>query len=79
MCCPVDDGDQLFFPGGVPRVRIELLGDHSADCYSTPLRDGEPGIFMGGWDGGMFADPMTLQPGETQQVARRLREVLTRT
>ena len=23
----VDDGDQLFFPGGVPRVRIELLGD----------------------------------------------------
>ena len=49
MCCPVDDGDQLFFPGGVPRVRIELLGDHSADCYSTPLRDGEPGIFMGGW------------------------------
>ena len=32
---------------------------------------------MGGWDGGMFADPMTLQPGEAQQVARRLREVLS--
>ena len=32
---------------------------------------------MGGWDGGMFADPMTLQPGEAEQVARRLREVLT--
>ena len=73
----VDDGDQLFFPGGVPRVRIELLGDRTADAYSTPLRDGDPSIFMGGWDGGMFADPMTLQPGEAQQVARRLREVLT--
>ena len=32
---------------------------------------------MGGWDGGMFADPMTLQPGDADQVARRLREVLT--
>ncbi len=21
---------------------------------------------MGDWDGGMFADPMTLQPGEAQ-------------
>ncbi len=72
----VDDGDQLFFPGGVPRVRIELLGDRTADAYAAPLRDGEPSIFMGGWDGGMFADPMTLQPGEAQQVARRLREVL---
>ena len=72
----VDDGDQLFFPGGVPRVRIELLGERTADAYAAPLRDGEPSIFMGGWDGGMFADPMTLQPGEAQQVARRLREVL---
>ena len=25
----VDDGDQLFFPGGVPRVRIELLGERT--------------------------------------------------
>ena len=25
----------------------------------------------------MFVDPMTLQPGEVQQVPRRLREVLT--
>ena len=33
---------------------------------------------MGGWDAGMFVDPMTLQPGEAAQVARRLREVLTR-
>ena len=32
---------------------------------------------MGGWDGDMFADPMTLQPGEAAQVARRLREVFT--
>ena len=30
-----------------------------------------------GWDGGMFVDPMTLQSGEAQQVAHRLREVLT--
>ncbi|CAI8014650.1 Uncharacterized protein mlr3804 [Geodia barretti] len=72
----VDDGDELFFPGGVPRVRIELLGERTADAYGAPLRDGEPSIFMGGWDGGMFADPMTLQPGEAQQVARRLRELL---
>ena len=72
----VDDGDQLFFPGGVPRVRIELLGDRTADAYGAPLRDGEPSIFMGGWDRGMFVDPMTLQPGEAQQVARRLRAVL---
>ena len=42
-----------------------------------PLRDGDPSIFMGGWNGGMFADPMTLQPGEAHKVARRLREVLT--
>ena len=73
----VDDGDQLFFPGGVPRVRIELLGERTADAYGAPLRDGEPSIFMGGWDRGMFADPMTLQPGEAQQVACRLREILT--
>ena len=26
----VDEGDELFFPGGVPRVRIELLGDRTA-------------------------------------------------
>ena len=37
-----------------------------------------PRICMGGWDGGMFADPMTLPPGQAQQVARRLRDVLTR-
>ena len=74
----VDDGDQLFFRGGVPRVRIALLGDRTSDAYGAPLRDGEPGIFVGGWDGGMFADPMTLQPGEAEQVARRLREGLTR-
>ena len=67
----------VVFSGGVPRVRIELLGDRTADVYGAPLRDGEPSIFMGGWDGGMFVDPMTLQPGEAQQVARRLREVLT--
>ena len=73
----VDDGNELFFPGGVPRVRIELLGERTADAYGPPLRDGEPSIFMGGWDGGMFVDPMTLQPGEAHQVARRLREVLT--
>ena len=74
----VDDGDELFFPGGVPRVRIELLGERTADAYGAPLRDGEPSIFMGGWDGGMFVDPMTLQPGEARQVTHRLREVLTR-
>ena len=73
----VDDGDELFFPGGVPRVRIELLGQRRAAAYVPPLRDGEPSIIMGGWDRGMFADPMTLQPGEAQQVSRRLREVLT--
>ena len=72
----VDDGDELFFPGGVPRVRIELLGERTADAYGAPLRDGEPSIFVGGWAGGMFIDPMTLQPGEAEQVARRLREVL---
>ena len=33
---------------------------------------------MGGRDGGMFVDPMTLQPREAGQVARRLRQVLTR-
>ena len=32
---------------------------------------------MGGWDGGMFVDPMTLQPREAGQVSRRLRQVLT--
>ena len=73
----VDDGDELFFPAGVPRVRIKLLGDRTADAYGAPLRDGEPSIFMGGWDGGMFVDPMTLQPGEAQQVSRRLRDVFT--
>ena len=72
----VDDGDQLFFPGGVPRVRIELLGKRTADAYGPPLHDGEPSIFMGGWDRGVFADAMTLQPSEAQQLARRLCEVL---
>ena len=32
----VDDGDELFFPGGVPRVRIELLGQRTADAYGAP-------------------------------------------
>ena len=73
----VDEGDELFFPGGVPRVRIELLGDRTADACGEPLRDGDPSIHLGGWDRGMFVDPMTLQPGEARQVARRLREVLT--
>ena len=66
----VDDGDQLFF-------RIKLLGERAADAYVLPRRDGDPSIFVGGWDGGMFVDPMPLQPGEAEQVARRLREVLT--
>jgi len=61
----VDDGDQLFFPGGVPRVRIELLDERTADAYGAPLRDGEP-------------SPSTQQPGEAQLVSRRLREVLSR-
>ena len=73
----VEDGDALFFPDGVPRVRIEMLGERTADAYGAPLHDGEPRILMGGWDGGMFVDPMTLRPGEAQHVARRLREVLT--
>ena len=77
-CATVDDGDQFFFSGGVPSVRSEILGHRTADAYGAPLRDGEPSIFMGVWDGGMFADSMTLQPGQAQQVARRLREVLTR-
>ena len=74
----VDDGAALFFPAGVPRVRIELAGERTADAYGAPLRDGDPSIYVGGWKGGMFIDPMTLQPGEAEQVARRLREVLTR-
>ena len=44
----LDDGDQLFFPGGVPRVRIELLRDRIADAYAAPLREVHPSIFMGG-------------------------------
>ena len=72
----VDDGDELFFPGGVPRVRIELAGDRTAESCAGPLRDGDPSINMGTWERGMFVDPMTLQPGEAPQVARRLREVL---
>ena len=73
----VDDGDELFFPGGVPRVRIELPAGRDTGPYAASLRDGEPSINMGSWDRGMFVDPMTLQPGEAQQVARRLREVFT--
>ena len=73
----VDDGDKLTFPAGVPRVRIELCGDRKADMYTPLLLEGKPSIFMGGWEGGMFVDPMTLQPGEAEQVAQRLREVLT--
>lgn len=71
------DGDKLTFPSGVPRVRIELCGDRKSDMYTPRLLEGNPSIFMGGWAGGMFVDPMTLQPGEAEQVARRLREVLT--
>ena len=56
---------------------VATPGGLTAEAYGTPLRHDEPRIFMGGGDGGMFADPMTLQPGEPQQVARRLREVLT--
>ena len=73
----IDEGDELFFPGGVPRVRIELLGGRKAKIYETLLLDGEPSIIMGGWDGGMFVDPMTLQPSEAEQAADRLYEVLT--
>ncbi|MDD9984804.1 MAG: hypothetical protein OXQ31_00880 [Spirochaetaceae bacterium] len=43
-CATVGYGDHLL-PGGVPRVRIELLGERTADAYSAPLRDGQPGTF----------------------------------
>ena len=52
------------------------MGGRTADPYGPPPRDGDP--FMGGCDGGMFVDPIARQPGDSQQVARRLRDVLTR-
>ena len=62
------------------RADAELIvaGLEGIKDVRATVDDGDPSIFMGGWDGGMFADPMTLQPGEAQQVARRLREVLSR-
>ena len=73
----VDDGDQLFFPGGVPHVRIELLGKRTADEYGTPLRDGEPSIFMGGWGPGRVRRPHDpCGPARPNSLPAASREVL---
>ena len=70
-------------PAGGPRSQIDaiahsIIGKSSADAYGAPLRDGETQCLDGRLHGGMFVDPMTLQPDEAQQVARRLPQVLIR-
>ena len=70
-------------PALLPRRRAAPSASSSwASAPPTPtaLRSAttNPASSWAAGDGGMFADPMTLQPGEAQQVARRLHEVLTR-
>ena len=73
----VDDGDQRFFPGGVPRVRMEIIGGSSADAYDAPLRDGEAQCLDGRLRRRHVRRPHDPAARRGQQVARRLREVLT--
>ena len=72
----VDDSDQLVF-SAVCRASASSSSTTARPTPTAPLRDGEPSIFMIGWDSGMFVDPMTLQPDDAEQVVRRLCEVLS--
>ena len=77
----VREGAQGGRPPAVPRAFITLdaaaLGLTSEDLR-LQLRAGNPRIDVSGGDHRIVVSPLTLQPGEEQVVAARLREILTR-
>jgi uncharacterized pyridoxal phosphate-dependent enzyme len=62
-------------PAFAPRAYVDL-DKHRADEVIQALREGDPQIVIRRSGQGILVDPMTLMPGEEEEVAKRLREVL---
>ncbi len=68
------------FPPASPLVHVDFGADAEVGAGEArqALRDGEPSILVSGSDASLTVGPQTLQDGEAEVVAVRLRAVLTR-
>jgi len=64
-------------PDFAPRAYIDLDAER-AERLLRAMREGEPSIVLRRVPPGVLVDPMTLEPGEEEVVARRLAEELAR-
>jgi L-seryl-tRNA(Ser) seleniumtransferase len=64
-------------PDFAPRAYVDLPGD-KAERLIRGMREGEPPIVLRRVADGVLVDPMTLEPGQDEIVARRLAEELGR-
>jgi len=72
--CPADPGIQ---PVGIPRAYVDLHPDApSTEAVMTALQSGDPAVVVGDHRGGLVLNPQTLEPGEEEIVALRLKQVL---
>lgn len=63
-------------PDFAPRAYVDLPDDRKRDVMQA-LRQGDPQIVVRSQAKGILIDPMTMQPGEEDVVAKRLVEVLS--
>ena len=78
VCFEYDPPYTQKFPPAVPvaRLRFEASGPYSAPEVNAQLQSGTPSILAGGSDQAISFGPQTLQDGEAETIADRLREIL---
>ena len=68
-------GEQPAHPTLAPRAYVDIPRER-AEKVVQAMRSGNPSVVIRRVPSGIIVDPMTLQPGEAQVVAQRLKQVL---